>query len=120
MIFSARQLEEMHKATGAIALPRAARLTPLAQDWLKSRKLVAVYTDLSEGAKGGAVVGAHPPAAAPSGGQWVWWCDGPCGMAKAALSAHRDVNLVGLQTAADAGKTLTVAKELATQLKGGG
>ena len=124
MIFSARQLEEMHKASGHVALPRAARLTPLAQDWLKSRKLVVVYTDLSEGTKvpavGGPVAGvANPPTAAVAGGQWLWWCDGPCGMAKAALSAHRDVNLVGMQVAADGGKVLAVAKELAGQLKGG-
>lgn len=123
MIFSARQLEDLLKANGQIALPRAAKLTPLAQDWLKSRKLAVVYTDLSESPKPtAATVGiktaGDPPAAA--GGQYVWWCDGPCGVAKAALAAHRDVSLLPLQVGADGGKTLGAVKELISQLKSQG
>jgi hypothetical protein len=120
MIFSARQLEDLLRTSGQVALPRGAKLTPLAQDWLKSRKLVVAYTDLSEGAKGAAAqVGSAPPAAASSAGQFLWWCDGPCGIAKAALSAHRDANLAPLPVAADAGKTLAVVKDVAGALKSG-
>jgi hypothetical protein len=65
-------------------------------------------------------VGSAPPAASSSSvGQFLWWCDGPCGIAKAALSAHRDANLAPLPLAADAGKTLAVVKDVAGALKSG-
>lgn len=124
MIFTARQLEDLLKANGQVALPRGARLTPLAQDWLKTRKLAVAYSDLSEAPKAGMQtvgVKTDPPAAAGAAGsgQFLWWCDGPCGMAKAALSAYRDVALVPLQAPADAGKTLGVVKEIAGAMKAG-
>ncbi|HZZ45134.1 MAG TPA: RpiB/LacA/LacB family sugar-phosphate isomerase [Tepidisphaeraceae bacterium] len=115
MIFSARQLEDLFKATGQIALPRAARLTPLAHDWLKSRKLVPAYTDLSAPATAASSLPLSPIPTLQS--SYLYWCDGPCGIAKAALSAHRDVSLTPLQTPADPAKILTVAKELANALK---
>ena len=96
MIFTARQLEDLHKAHGHVALPRGARLTPLAQDWLKSRKLAIVYTDLSEGPKATASPIGNPTSAIRDpqlAGSYLWWCDGPCGMAKAALSGDRPENL---------------------------
>lgn len=95
-------------------------MTPLAQDWLKSRKISLVYTDLSEAPRP-AVTGirtGEAPAAASGGAKFLWWCDGPSGMAKGALSAHRDVNMAGLQTPADAGKTVAAVKELVGAIKG--
>jgi ribose 5-phosphate isomerase RpiB len=124
MIFSARQLEDLHRANGHVALPRNARLTPLAQDWLMARKLAVIYTDLSDAPKPTpAAVGIKTTSDSPTAsvtGQYLWWCDGPCGTAKAALSAHRDAGLTPLPTAADAGKTLAVVKDLASALKSGG
>lgn len=114
MIFTARQLEDLQKAHGQVALPRGARLTPLAQDWLRSRKIGVVYTDLSSGGERPASEGA---GLAKGGERFLWWCDGPCGMAKAALSAYREVNLSALSIAADGGRTLGAVKEMISDLK---
>jgi ribose 5-phosphate isomerase RpiB len=124
MIFTARQLEDLHKANGHVALPRAARLTPLAQDWLKHRKLAVVYTDLSDTAAAPLTAATvslpHTALRTPhSATAHLWWCDGPCGVAKAALSSHRDAPLTPLPVAADSGKTLAAVKEIAAALKGG-
>src|SRR5437764_1650531 len=100
--FTARQLEDLHKATGSngqLVLPYRARLTPLAADWVKARKVVLGYSD--DGAakpsngKPAAPAGTPPLAASPTGtagvgsdpapGAMLWWCDGPCGPAKAAV-----------------------------------
>lgn len=127
MIFTARQLEDLHKSNGHVALPRGARLTPLAQDWIKRHKLDLVYTDLESGnASQTAARPWLPPTTgiptstdspATSKGAWLWWCDGPCGMAKAALSAHRDANLTPLLTPSDSAKTLPAVKELVAAVK---
>lgn len=48
MIFTARQLEELHRASGSnghLTLPYRARLTPLASDWVKAKKLALGYSD---------------------------------------------------------------------------
>src|SRR4051794_8643298 len=99
MIVTARQLEDLHRANGSnghLVLPYRARLTPLAADWVKARKVVLGYSD--DGAakpsngKHAAPAGATPLAASPTGnagtaqevplGAVLWWCDGPCGPAK--------------------------------------
>ena len=46
MIFTARQLEELHRGNGHVTLPYRARLTPLAQDWLRQKKLAIGYADV--------------------------------------------------------------------------
>src|SRR4051794_31057778 len=97
MIFTARQLEELHRASGAngqLVLPYRARLSPLAMDWVKDKKLTLGYSD--DG--GGKPVVAAPQAATPTGkpkptlsppppvsGPILYWADGPCGPAKAAV-----------------------------------
>src|SRR5215217_8187056 len=105
MIVTARQLEDLHRANGSngrLVLPYRARLTPLAADWVKARKVVLGYSD--DGAanppngKAAAPAGAPPlaasqtgnagPASDPSPGAVLWWCDGPCGPAKAAVVAQ--------------------------------
>src|SRR2546423_14390191 len=108
MILTARQLEDLHKSTGGnghLTLPYRARLTPLACDWVKARKIVLGYSDVP--APGAANTIAAPPveplaashspdqqrkyepASGPSGAApYLWRCDGPCGPAKAALTAH--------------------------------
>lgn len=90
MIYTARQLEQLHKAHGRVILPPDARLTPLATDWLRARKLSIAWADAAPVAAAAAPL---PASAAPVGGL-LWWCDGPCGQAKAALSAfERPANL---------------------------
>src|SRR5437773_12529759 len=110
MIFTARQLEDLHKTGGAnghVVLPYRARLTPLAADWVRAKKISIGYSDgefqksdapqiVQPRAAGHTAVVAAPPVVAanspvspgiaPPGGI-LWWCDGPCGPAKAALVA---------------------------------
>src|SRR4051794_19171841 len=104
MIFTARQLEELHKSNGHVTLPRAARLTPLANDWLRAKRIDVQYEDVasvSGGLSGGAQLrglprqepavlrsAAHSIASYSTGQEYIWWCDGPCGPAKAALAAE--------------------------------
>ena len=85
MIFTARQLEELHRTNGHVTLPYRARLTPLAHDWLKQKKLTIGYADVevkpvSPAERSQATLAISRP--------FVWWCDGPCGPAKAALMAQ--------------------------------
>ena len=107
MIYTARQLEQLHKTNGHVTLPYNARLTPAAQDWIRARKLAIQYTD-GESPPLGAPFSARPQGGAcprcnhaenpavPAGakreestssrrGTFLWWCDGPCGAAKAAI-----------------------------------
>ena len=85
MIFTARQLEELHRSNGHVTLPYRARLSPLAQDWARQKKIVIGYADVE----------TKPPTSPTprdeslaSSRPFVWWCDGPCGPAKAALMAQ--------------------------------
>jgi hypothetical protein len=88
MIFTARQLEDMHRAAGQIVLPYRARLTPLAKDWLKAKQIAVGYSE---------VVAAKPAdirqskaAALPM----LWWCDGAAGSARTAVtSAAKEISL---------------------------
>src|SRR5688572_24173867 len=100
MIYTARQLEQLHKANGHVTLPYHARLTPAAQDWVRARKIAVEYSD-GEAHTVSASVSARPQGgvctrcnstenpAVPAGanhehasnprGTFLWWCDGPCG-----------------------------------------
>jgi hypothetical protein len=108
MFLTARQLEDLHRASGSngcLVLPYRARLTPLAADWVRARKIALGYSDDGARPENGnvpatgastslavshsAAAFASPGAAnAPSTGSILWWCDGPCGPAKAALVAQ--------------------------------
>src|SRR3954447_11162285 len=103
MFLTARQLEDLHRANGSnghLVLPYRARLTPLAADWVRARKIALGYSD--DGAQpgngnvpatgaatplavshGGAATASTNLAAGSSAGAILWWCDGPCGPAKA-------------------------------------
>src|SRR5437762_9350061 len=94
MFVTVRQLEDLHRQNGSnghVTLPYRARLTPLAQDWVRSKRVVLGY---SEGESQALSAPSPPPAGAAasaaqqSSGQVLWWCDGPCGPAKAALVAY--------------------------------
>ena len=90
MIVTARQLDDLHRASGGnghVTLPYRARLTPLAADWVKARKVDLGYSDLDGSEKPANPQSAEKPAESSVGG-FVYWCDGPCGPAKAALSAQ--------------------------------
>jgi len=123
MIVTARQLEDLHRLNGGngqLTLPYRARLTPLAADWVRAKKVVLGYSDAT--ADGGAAQVPKPHAAVESAGAgvggFVWWCDGPCGPAKAAVVAQgKESPLVVLDKPADAKQLVTVIKHVAAEVK---
>jgi hypothetical protein len=126
MIFTARQLEDLHKSNGPVVLPYGARLTPLAVDWARSKKIAVGYgpDELVKQSNGsGAPTGigeasaAKPQAAA---GAFLWWCDGPCGAAKAAVGAlAKESNLSAIDVPSDLKQLVPVIKKLVTAVKDG-
>jgi hypothetical protein len=144
MIVTARQLEDLHRrggANGQVTLPYRARLTPLAQDWVRAKKIGLGYSDVEKPANGGpesaAPVGGLAQQAgcgcpghageaknacrcdAPAGG-FLWWCDGPCGPAKAAIGAvSKESSLRPMDVSADARKIVAVVTVLAADVRSG-
>src|SRR5437763_17019991 len=120
MIFTARQLEDLHKSNGHVVLPYGARLTPLAVDWARGKKIAVGYgpDELVNSANTSAVAvgdGAKPQAVA---GAFLWWCDGPCGAAKAAVGAMAKENsLSAIEIPADVKQHVPVIKKLAMSVK---
>ena len=128
MIFTARQLEDLHKTNGHVMLPLGARLTPMAHDWARSRKVAIGYDGQRATAAGAAsatrssaveVPQALAPSTAPaSAGQILWWCDGPCGAAKAALAAvGREANVQPMTINAEPKFLVGAIKHLAKEIK---
>jgi ribose 5-phosphate isomerase RpiB len=119
MIFTARQLEELYKSNGKVTLPNRARLTPLAQDWLKQKKIDVGYSDAEAAPKKSAYnVGGF--TGAPVAGKWLWWADGPCGPAKAALlTVARESNIQPTEIGVDPKRIAEAVKIVAHEVKGG-
>jgi ribose 5-phosphate isomerase RpiB len=131
MIVTARQLEDLHRQNGSngrVTLPYRARLTPLASDWIRARKIVVGYGDVGAPTGNGAAfakpqaaenTGASPVGSAPAApGAYLWWCDGPCGPAKAAVIAHeRESSLRAIEHAADSKQLAKVIKSVAAEVK---
>jgi hypothetical protein len=122
MIFTARQLEDLHRNTGAngqLVLPYRARLTPNAQDWLKQRKIAVGYSDVDSSAVQQAATtnSGNLQAPAPSA-PFLWWCDGPCGPAKAALVTQAKESALAESTIAqDANHLIPAIKHVAAEVK---
>jgi hypothetical protein len=126
MIYTARQLEDLWKANGCngqVVLPYRARLSPMATDWIKSKRISVGYSD------DGAVIepqAALTPALSqgereklpPAKGAFLWWCDGPCGTAKAALSAQaRESSLAQMEIPSEPTRLISVIRKLASEIK---
>ena len=130
MIFTARQLEDLHKTNGHVTVPVGARITPLAQDWLRLKKVTLKYG--SNGAApqkpAASAVGSEsaptqqnalPLAFAPEG-TLLWWCDGPCGQAKAAIAQQsRESSLQPLDLPASNDNLVPAIKRIAAEVKSG-
>ena len=148
MFFTARQLESLHRESGAngqLVLPYRARLTPGAQDWVKHAKLTLGYSDdvgapfrgRSQNAVSVAVTGLGPgianatagttssPASpdltpVPAAGPTLWWCDGPCGAAKGAIMAQaKESPFRPVELPADPKQVAAAVKAIAGELKAG-
>jgi len=53
-----------------------------------------------------------------AGGAFLWWCDGPCGPAKAAIIGHeKESGLKALDKPADAKQQVAVIKTIALEVK---
>lgn len=132
MIFTARQLEDLHRTNGHVTVPIGARVTPLAQDWLRHKKLTLKYgTNGTTTPKptGFAVgPGATTPSSGPTPlplsfapeGALLWWCDGPCGQAKAAIAQQaRESSLHPLDLPASNDNLVPAIKRLAGEVRSG-
>jgi hypothetical protein len=114
MFYTARQLESLLKENGSIVLPYRARLTPLAKDWVRRQKVQIGYSDVEpkNGSKSAQQV-QHQPL-------YLWWCDGPCGSAKAALmNAGREARLEAMAILEDSSRVLSAIRHLANEVKNG-
>lgn len=114
MFYTARQLELLLKENGSIVIPYGARLTPLAKDWVRRQKVQVGYGDVEP------KTGSKP--APPAGKQplYLWWCDGPCGSAKAALlNAGREARLEAMAILEDSSRVLAAIRHLATEVQSG-
>lgn len=126
MIVTARQLEDLQKGNGRVRLPRMARLTPLAQDWIKAKRVAIEYDD-GVGAKAEieqqlrVVANAGSAFDASSSTNTVlWWCDGPCGAAKAAImTCSREVGLSEIPVPQDGRQIVKAIGHLAAEIKAG-
>src|SRR5437763_8265179 len=125
MFITVRQLEDLHRQNGSnghVTLPYRARLTPLAQDWVRSKRVALGYSD---GEAQSATAPTAPPAGAatsvalPHGsGVTLWWCDGPCGPAKAALVAfEKESALRAMDVLQDPRRIASVVKTIAGEVK---
>ena len=119
MIFTARQLEDLHKSNGHVTLPYGARLTPLAVDWARSRKVAVGYTNIEMPVGAKAITTTAHASTAPAA-PILWWCDGPCGAAKAAITAlAKETPLAPIEIPADRKQTVPAIKHLAATIKAG-
>jgi hypothetical protein len=123
MIFTARQLEELHRSNGHVVLPYGARLTPLAVDWARGKRIQVGYgpDELVKESKPAvaAADGAKPQAAVGVGG-FLWWCDGPCGGAKAAVGAiGKESSVLPIDVPAESNQLFAVIRRIAASVKDG-
>ena len=116
MIYTARQVQEIlaKGGDGAVRLPLGARLTPSASDLVRAKKIVIRF----DGATGPS---PQPSPGVPGEGAaakmlW-WWCDGPCGHAKAAVSSLG--GSVEVKTVAEAQGLVAAIRELQKALADG-
>src|SRR6266545_340141 len=121
MIFTQRQLETLHNGNGQITLPYRARLSPLAQDWIRKKKIAIGYADVTANVTPRLGDASPLPSESPKeAANFVWWCDGPCGPAKAAITnLSREANLTEMQTPADPKQLPSTIKRLAADVKTG-
>jgi ribose 5-phosphate isomerase RpiB len=126
MFVTVRQIEDLYKSNGSnghVVLPYRARLTPLAQDWVRSKRVAVGYSDGDAKARNVPASHGRPATevATPANpGQTLWWCDGPCGPAKAALVAYeKESSLKPLDVPQDSRRIPDVVRSIAAQLKAG-
>jgi len=119
MIVTARQLQDLHKTDGHVRLPIGTRLTPMASDWLRAKRVTIVYGDAPvSSAPTNASMPSRPSLAPSPSGVFLWWCDGPCGQAKAALASQsKETNFQPMPVTTEAKHIVGAVKHLAAEIK---
>jgi hypothetical protein len=121
MIYTARQLEDLWKANGSngqVILPYRARLSPMASDWIKSKRITIGYSDDSAAKIETPSKEKTTPTPPAPPGSFLWWCDGPCGTAKAALSAQaRESSLAPIDILSEPTRLVSVIRKIAAEIK---
>ncbi len=112
MIVTARQIEEAVKSGRPVVLPYRARLSPLARDLVRSKKIQVGYADVD-------LDGKPNPDAAPAA-RALWWADESCGPCKAALMmAAREAGVETMEIGVDRLREIEMVKLLAREIGGG-
>jgi ribose 5-phosphate isomerase RpiB len=62
MIYTARQLEDLHRSNGHLVLPYGARLTPLAVDWAKAKRVAIGYSNVEPTKQAAQPINGQVPA----------------------------------------------------------
>jgi ribose 5-phosphate isomerase RpiB len=132
MIVTARQLEDLHRKAGGngqILLPYRARLTPLAQDWVKAKRVTLGFGEIAsatapatptEEKKDACCTKCAHDTGKCCSSSFLWWCDGPCGPAKAVVTNfEKEAGIKALDVQPGANKIVSVIKKLAAQVKAG-
>ncbi len=114
MILTQRQLEQLLKLHGKIVIPYRARLTPSAQDWLRHNKVSVGYDEVKVDFTPKAV--SVSPSVAITG-RYLWWSDGPDGIAKAAIGmSGREVMLESMAILEDASRAISAVRTLSQSI----
>lgn len=120
MFITARQLEQMLRESGTIVLPAGARLTPGAQDLVRSKKLDLSY-DAAAGKPQVQLTATSTPlvtSPASTGASFVYWCGAKSGTAKAAIAmTSRELNLRELPVAGDASNAIAAVRATIESIK---
>jgi ribose 5-phosphate isomerase RpiB len=130
MILTARQVEQLYQSGGKITLPPGARLTPLAMDWVNEHN-VQVEQTAPPPQPEPKVKPAFPPQRSSIGaprepqsktlnGTWLWWSDGPCGGAKAAvMTMSRESGFAAIEVPISSRELVATLKHMAEEMKAG-
>lgn len=108
-IVTAKQLESLGAVT-VVKLDVTARLSPLAVDHVKSRKITVERV---------AAGGAKASSVAAASGDWFWWCDGHEPSVDRVADQLRD-RVKPLSHQRSAGALVSVLKQLAKRVKSNG
>jgi hypothetical protein len=124
MIVTQRQLEQLLKLHGRIVLPYRARLSPMASDFVRHRK---VESGTARSNRSRRITPFDLPpcpargvASSGSRDRFLWWSDGADGVAKAAIGmAARETKLDPMTILEDATKTIAAVRTLNRAVKSG-
>ncbi|MBC8106449.1 MAG: hypothetical protein H7Z14_07665 [Anaerolineae bacterium] len=117
MIVTARQLEALHRDSGKnghVTLQAGTTLSPLAREWLRNARVEIEYV---EAEVLGRTEHKERPTESSRLSRVMWWCDGPCPVAKAALMMQKSfVHLRPITTSTDASHTAIAVRKFADEI----